>query len=288
MTYFAAIIVLFARPLMENPIAKKLEALLKLQQIDSKLDEIEKIRGDLPEEVQDLEDEIAGYQTRIAKFNEELKAFNEAVTNNKLGIKEAEKLIEKYQAQQNNVRNDREFAAISKEIELQELEIEIFKKKNKELELKIEGKKKQIEETQKLLAERERDLENKRKELEIIIAESEEDEAKLFKEREKRAKSIDPRLYKSYMKIRENSNNGLAVVTVKRDACGGCFNIVPPQRQAEIREQKKLIICEHCGRVLAGVEENVQPEKTAKKLIRRRIAEERAEVLDVGLGSLDD
>jgi len=276
---------------MENPIAKKLEALLKLQQIDSKLDEIDKIRGDLPEEVQDLEDEIAGYQTRISKFNDELKSFNEAVSHNKQSIKDAEKLIEKYQAQQENVRNDREFAAISKEIELQELEIQIFKKKNKELELKIEGKKKQIEETLQLLAEREKDLENKRKELQVIIAESEEDESKLFKEREKRVKSLDPRLYKSYMKIRENSNNGLAVVTVKRDACGGCFNIVPPQRQAEIREQKKLIICEHCGRILAGVEESVIPEKLApaKKITRRRsIAEERAEVLDVGLGSLDD
>ncbi len=275
---------------MENPIAKKLEALLKLQQIDSKLDEIDKIRGDLPEEVQDLEDEIAGYQTRISKFNDELKSFNETVSNNKQSIKDAEKLIEKYQAQQKNVRNDREFAAISKEIELQELEIQIFKKKNKELELKIEGKKKQIEETQQLLADREKDLENKRKELELIIAESEQDEAKLFKEREKRAKSLEPRLYKSYMKIRENSNNGLAVVTVKRDACGGCFNIVPPQRQAEIREQKKLIVCEHCGRVLAGVEENITPEKVAnaRKTTRRRATEERAEVLDVGLGSLDD
>jgi predicted nucleic acid-binding Zn-ribbon protein len=275
---------------MENPIAKKLEALLKLQQIDSKLDEIDKIRGDLPEEVQDLEDEIAGYQTRISKFNDELKSFNETISNNKQKIKDAEKLIEKYQAQQGNVRNDREFAAISKEIELQELEIQIFKKKNKEFELKVEGKKKQIEETQQLLSDREKDLENKRKELEVIIKESEEDEAKLFKEREKRAKSLDPRLYKSYMKIRENSNNGLAVVTVKRDACGGCFNIVPPQRQAEIREQKKLIVCEHCGRILAGVEETIISEKpaAAKKTTRRRATEEKIEVLDVGLGSLDD
>ncbi|WP_448519062.1 zinc ribbon domain-containing protein [Rhodoflexus sp.] len=275
---------------MENPIAKKLEALLKLQQIDSKLDEIDKIRGDLPEEVQDLEDEIAGYQTRIAKFNEELRSFNETISSNKQSIKDAEKLIEKYQAQQENVRNDREFAAISKEIELQELEIQIFQKKIKETELKIQGKKKQIEETEVMLAERQKDLENKRKELELIIAESKEDEARLFKEREKRAKSLDPRLYKSYMKIRENSNNGLAVVTVKRDACGGCFNIVPPQRQAEIKEQKKLIICEHCGRILAGVEEAVAPEKsaTAKKGSRRRAIEEKVEVLDVGLGSLDD
>ncbi|MCS6968650.1 MAG: C4-type zinc ribbon domain-containing protein [Cytophagales bacterium] len=279
---------------MENSVAKKLEALLKLQQIDSKLDEIEKIRGDLPEEVQDLEDEMEGYQTRIAKFNEELKSFQDTINQHKQGIKDAERLIEKYQAQQKDVRNSREFTAISKEIELQELEIEMFKKKNKELELKIEGKKKQIEEIQQLLAERQRDLENKRKELEVIIAESEEEEAKLFKEREKCVKNIDPRLYKSYMKIRENSNNGLAVVMVKRDACGGCFNVVPPQRQVEIREQKKIIICEHCGRILAGVETVVEDAATDKNLakkavVRNRFIEERkAKVIDLSIGSFDD
>jgi len=260
---------------MENTVAKKLEALLKLQNIDSKLDEIRKVRGDLPVEVQDLEDEIAGYETRIGKFKEELNVLNEAISKHKLEIKEAERLIEKYQQQQNNVKNNREFEAIAKEIELQDLEIQLAKKKIKETLAKIEKKEEAIEETENILAERHKDLKNKRKELDTIMAESEEDEDKLLKEREKRAKAIEPRLYKSYTKIRQNAQNGLAVVVVKRDACGGCFNVVPPQRQAEIREKKKIIVCEHCGRVLADVEEVVvvEKEKTKKTSLRKKVAE---------------
>ena len=257
---------------MENTVAKKLEALLKLQSIDSKLDEIKKVRGDLPAEVQDLEDEIAGYETRIGKYKDELTSMNEVISKYKQEIKEAERLIEKYQQQQNNVKNNREFEAISKEIELQDLEIQIAKKKIRETLAKIEKKDEAIEETENSLAERNKDLKNKRKELDTIMSESEEDEDKLMKEREKRSKLIEPRLYKSYSKIRENAQNGLAVVVVKRDACGGCFNIVPPQRQAEIREKKKIIVCEHCGRIFADVEEIVlvEKEKVKKAGLRKK------------------
>ena len=267
---------------MENPIAKKLEALLKLQQIDSKLDEIKQIRGDLPAEVQDLEDEIAGYETRISKVNDELTVLNENVSKNKHQIKEAERLIEKYKDQQNNVRNNKEFEAISKEIEIQELDIQLAKKKINECLAAIDRKDDIIAETETKLAERNKDLQNKRKELEVIIAESEEDEEKLLKEREKRCKAIDPRLLHSYNRIRQNAQNGLAVVSVKRDACGGCFNIVPPQRQADIKEKKKVIVCEHCGRILADVEEIVvvekeKPKKTLKKTPKTTATEEPAQ-----------
>jgi len=257
---------------MENPVAKKLEALLKLQIIDSKLDEIKKVRGDLPVEVQDLEDEIAGYETRIGKFKEELTVLNETISKYKQEIKEAERLIEKYQQQQTNVKNNREFEAISKEMELQDLEGQVAKKKIRETLAKIEKKEDAVDDTEKALAERNKDLKNKRKELDTIMSESEEDEDKLLKEREKRSKVIDPRLYRSYTKTRGNAQNGLAVVMVKRDACGGCFNIVPPQRQAEIREKKKIIVCEHCGRIFADVEEVVivEKEKVKKTGIRKK------------------
>lgn len=271
---------------MENLVAKQLEALLKLQSIDSKLDEIEKMRGDLPEEVRDLEDEIIGFNTRIGRFNEELNNLNESIVHNKLLIKDAEKLIEKYETQQNNVRNNREYDAISKEIELQQLEIQILNKKMREALAKIEIKEKQIEDTEATLAARNRDLANKQKELDQLIAESGEDEEKLQKERERRVKNIESRLYKSYQKIRGNAQNGLAVVMVKRDACGGCFNIVPPQRQADIREKKKIIVCEHCGRVFADVEETVVVEKVKKPTKKRgaaAVVEEKTEAMDAGL-----
>jgi hypothetical protein len=275
---------------MENLVAKQLEALLKLQSIDSKLDEIEKMRGDLPEEVRDLEDEIVGFNTRIGRFKEELNVLNDSIVQNKLLIKDAEKLIEKYEAQQNNVRNNREYDAISKEIELQQLEIQILNKKMREALAKIEIKEKQIEDTEGVLAGRNNDLANKQKELDQLIAESGEDEEKLQKERERRVKNIEPRLYKSYQKIRGNAQNGLAVVLVKRDACGGCFNIVPPQRQADIREKKKIIVCEHCGRIFADVEENVVVEKVKKPTKKRGAAavEEKADAIDASAATTEE
>ncbi len=242
---------------MENSVAQKLEALVKLQTIDSKLDEINKVRGDLPEEVRDLEDELAGYETRVGKFESEIKKLEDEIQNNKQGIKDAEKLIKKYEEQQMNVRNNREYDAITKEVELQQLEIQISEKRIKEGFAKIEVKKEEIAKTESILQERQKDLDIKKKELDSIIGESRDEEEKLHKDREKASKAIEERLLNSYNKIRKNVNNGLAVVSVKRDACGGCFNTVPPQRQVDIREKKKLIVCEHCGRIFADVESPV-------------------------------
>ncbi|MDW3192280.1 MAG: C4-type zinc ribbon domain-containing protein [Cytophagales bacterium] len=254
---------------MENTVAKKLEALVKLQSIDSELDELKKVRGALPDEVMDLEDEIAGYQTRIDKQNAELQEFEQNISNNRSAIKDAEKLIQKYEEQQMNVRNNREYDAITKEIELQKLEIQILEKRIKEAYEKIESKKEEIEGTKGIQDERQKDLESKKKELEVITQESEDDEKKLEKSRANAAKNVEERIFKSYEKVRNNMRNGLAVVPVKRGACGGCFNIVPPQKQAEIREKKKLIVCEHCGRILADVEDEIVEEVKPKRRTKR-------------------
>lgn len=239
---------------MELTVAQRLDLLLKLQAIDSNLDEIRKIRGDLPEEVRDLEDDIAGLETRISKYNKEVAELDEEIGRHKAGKKESEKLIVRYKEQQMNVRNNREFDAISKEVELQQLEIELAEKKIREIELRIKLKKDEIESTTAALGERKEDLVAKKHELDILVSESEEDEKKLNDTRTVQATKIEERLYKSYTKLRNNSGNGLAVVPVKRGACGGCFNTVPPQRQADIRDKKKIIVCEHCGRILADVE----------------------------------
>lgn len=257
---------------MENTVAKKLEALEKLQALDSKIDEIKKVRGALPEEVQDLEDEIAGYHTRIEKQNEEQKEMEEAISANKTAIKDAEKLIKKYEEQQMNVRNNREYDAITKEMELQQLEIQILEKRIKEAYEKIDVKKEEIEVTKGILSEREKDLKSKKEELANIVKESEADEQKIEKDRDKAAKNVEERLIKSYDKVRKNMRNGLAVVPVKRGACGGCFNVVPPQKQAEIREKKKIIVCEHCGRILSDVEDVVEEEVKPKRRTTRKKA----------------
>lgn len=257
---------------MENTVAKKLEALEKLQAIDSKIDEVKKIRGALPEEVQDLEDEIAGYQTRIEKQSEEKKELEDAIAANKAAIKDAEKLIKKYEEQQMNVRNNREYDAITKEIELQQLEIQILEKRIKEAYEKIEGKEEESKQTKDTLSEREKDLKSKKDELASIVKESEDDEQKMEKDRAKAAKNVEERLLKSYDKVRTNMRNGLAVVPVKRGACGGCFNVVPPQKQAEIREKKKIIVCEHCGRILSDVEDVIEEEVKPKRRTTRKTA----------------
>jgi len=250
-----------------TPVAKRIDALVKLQEVDSKLDELRKIKGDLPEEVQDLEDEIAGYQTRIEKFEAEKKSLDdlEAIQDN--SIKEHKKLITKYEEQHKDVRNDREFQAIAREIENQQLDIRLAEKAVRDTQYKIERKQKQVEETTATLEERRKDLNNKKDELDSIVKESEEEEAKLMKEREKRMKNIAETLYLSYERIRENARNGLAVVNVRRNACGGCFNIVPPQRQVDIKEKKKLVVCEHCGRIFADVEtvEVVEKKRTTRR-----------------------
>lgn len=259
---------------MESTIPQKLEALVKIQTIDSKLDGISKVRGALPDEVRDLEDELAGYETRIEKYNEDLKDLENEIADKKNAIKESQKMIEKYESQQMNVRNNREYDALSKEIELQTLEIQISEKRIKESEEKIEAKKTEIEGTKEISNERKKDLDSKKKELNVISGESEEEENKLLKDREKAVKQIEDRLYLSYKKIRNNARNGLAVVSVKRGACGGCFAVVPPQRQVEIKDKKKLIVCENCGRILADVDLSamVEESKPKKRTTRKKKA----------------
>lgn len=244
---------------MELTIAQKLDALLKLQSLDSQLDELIKIRGGLPEEVRDLEDDIAGFETRIGKFQAEIKTLEEEVERNRVGKKDAEKLITKYKDQQMNVRNNREFDAISKEIELQSLEIELVEKRANEAQFRVRGKEEEIKTTQAALNERKEDLKAKKQELDQITSESQEEEKEIIRQRDEQAKTIESRLLNSYNKIRGNALNGLAVVMVKRGACGGCFNVVPPQRQADIKDKKKIIVCEHCGRIFADVEGVPEP-----------------------------
>ncbi|GAA4357930.1 C4-type zinc ribbon domain-containing protein [Hymenobacter saemangeumensis] len=236
------------------PVAAKLEALLTLQSLDSQLDEIRRVRGDLPEEVRDLEDEIAGYEVRVKKFDEEIQALNDFIKSRKQASKDAENLIKKYDEQQQNVRNNREYEAIAKEIELQRLEIQIADKKIKEAQYQIDVKNAEISGTKQKLDERRKDLDNKKGELETIVAENEEEERTILVQREDATKPVEDRLLTAYTRIRGNVRNGLAVVLVRRDACGGCFNTVPPQRQADIISHKKIIVCEHCGRILADVE----------------------------------
>ena len=254
---------------MENQsVAQKLEALVKLQSIDSKIDELRKLRGDLPDEVQDLEDEMEGYKTRQGKFEVDLKELEETIKKNKEGIKEAEKLIKKYNEQQKNVKNNREFDAITKEVELQELEVQICEKRIKEAKEKIENKKAEINTIESFIKERTEDLENKKNELNDILGESQEEEKKFLSDREKASKKIDDKLLKYYERLRGSLSNGLAVVRVVRGAAEGCNIIIPPQKLAEIREKKKIVIDEHSGRILADVdmgsmEEEPKPKKAA-------------------------
>lgn len=240
---------------MENQsVTQKLEALVKLQSIDTKIDELKKLRGDLPDEVQDMEDEIEGYKTRFQRHEAELKDFEDAIKKNKEGVKEAEKLIKKYTEQQKNVRNNREFDAITKEIELQELEIQICEKRSKEAKDQIQAKKDEIEKTNTLVTDRTEHLDTKKKELQGIMSESEEEERKLLTEREKATKKIEDKLLKYYERLRGSLSNGLAVVRVVRGAAEGCNIVIPAQKIAEIREKKKIVIDEHSGRILADVD----------------------------------
>jgi predicted nucleic acid-binding Zn-ribbon protein len=240
---------------MENQsISQKLEALVKLQAIDTKIDELRKLRGDLPDEVQDLEDEIEGYKTRQSRFEEEQKELEESIKRNKEAAKEAEKLIKKYTEQQKNVRNNREFDAITKEVELQELEIQICEKKSKEAKELIQAKKDDVEKTSVQVKERTEHLNSKKNELNDILAESQEEEKRLLGDREKATKKIDEKLLKYYERLRGSLSNGLAVVRVVRGAAEGCNIVIPPQKIAEIREKKKIVIDEHSGRILADVD----------------------------------
>jgi len=249
-----------AAELSELSIEEKLKALYEKQLVDSEIDKIRILRGELPLEVQDLEDEIAGLETRLNNLEEEIKNLETAVSSKKNEIVTAENLIKKYQEQQNNVRNNREYDSLSKEIEFQTLEIELCEKRIKEFSVQIKNKKEVIDESKKVLDERNADLQGKKKELDEIGADTRKEEEQLEKRSKDIEKVIEPRLITAYKKIRSNARNGLAVVTVERDACGGCFNKIPPQRQLDIKSMKKIIVCEYCGRILvdqeiAGVEE---------------------------------
>jgi hypothetical protein len=238
----------------EIPVEDRLRALYSLQVVDSEIDKIKTLRGELPLEVQDLEDEIAGLETRLGNIREEVVTLEKAVSKKNNEITEAEALIKKYEEQQKNVRNNREFDSLSKEIEFQNLEIELFNKKIKEFNVQIDDKKIVIGESESTLADRKADLDNKRKELDEIISDTQKEEETLYKKSEKLEVVIEERLLTAYKRIRSNARNGLAVVPVQRDACGGCFNQIPPQRQLDIRSRKKIIVCEYCGRILVDDE----------------------------------
>ncbi len=231
-------------------VEEKLKALFSLQTIDSQIDNIIKLRGELPLEVQDLEDEVMGLETRYQKYLDEIKSLEQKISGKKIEIKKAEDLIKKYTEQQNHVRNNREYDAITKEIEFQQLEIQLCEKQIKEFNAQIEQLKNESKSTKDNLEKRKVDLELKQKELNEIIEETQKEEEQLREQSANIEKMIEPRLLSAYKRIRKNARNGLAVVKVQRDACGGCFAKIPPQRQLEIRSRKKIIVCEYCGRIL--------------------------------------
>ncbi len=234
----------------EIPVEAKLKALFELQNVDSEIDKIRILRGELPLEVRDLEDEIEGLQTRIKNFEDETKKLQGMVTEKKNAIKESQALIKKYEEQQMKVRNNREFDSLSKEIEFQNLEIQLSEKRIKEYTEQLNDKKLIIEDSKEILDEKKGDLDLKNNELEEIVSETQKDEEKLLSRSQEFETVIEDRLIKAYKRIRENARNGLAVVSVERDACGGCFNKIPPQKQLDVASRKKIIVCEHCGRIL--------------------------------------
>ena len=231
-------------------VAEKLKALYDLQLVNTAIDKIRILRGELPLEVQDLEDEIEGLQTRVSKYDEDIAGLEKSINGKKQEIANAQELIKKYEEQQNNVRNNREYDSLSKEIEFQTLETELSEKRIREFTVQIEEKKLVIDESKAVLDERKLDLENKKKELEDIIEETRKEEDVMEKKSANLEGIIEERLILAYKKIRANALNGLAVVPVERDACGGCFNKIPPQRQLDIASRKKIIVCEYCGRIL--------------------------------------
>ncbi|MCY7409827.1 MAG: C4-type zinc ribbon domain-containing protein [Chitinophagales bacterium] len=235
---------------VDSGIEEKLRSIYKLQKIDSKIDEIQILKGELPMEVSDLEDEMTGLKTRIEKYAEDADKIEEAIAAKNNTIKESEALIKKYQKQQNNVKNNREFDALSKEIELQKLEIQLNEKRIREANEDNSSKEEMVAAAKKNIKEKEKHLKTKKDELEHIIEETDAEEKTLLKKSKEQATKIEERLFKAYQRIRTSYKNGQAVVTVNRSSCGGCYNAIPPQTQMEIRQHKKIIICEHCGRIL--------------------------------------
>ncbi len=239
-------------------VEEKLSSLVKLQKIDSKLDEIQVLKGELPMEVSDLEDEILGLNARKTRIEEEINGINEFIEQKKNAIKESEALVKKYEKQSNSVKNSREFEAINKEIEMQQLEVKLAEKHIRDASEELTEKAKLLENAKKQIAGKETMLTNKKTELEKIIIDNEKEEKHFDDLSANARKGMDERLLYSYDRIRKSYRNGLAVVPVVRDACGGCFNAIPPQKQSEIRQRKKIMVCENCGRILVDDDLNNQ------------------------------
>jgi len=239
---------------IEVSIERKLIALYSLQQVDSHIDKIRIIRGELPLEVQDLEDDIAGLETRIENYIQQSTNLNQKIVEKTQAIKDSESLIKKYEEQQMNVRNNREYDSLSKEIEFQGLEMQLSEKRIREFSFELSNLKEEIQQAQVELVDKRNDLEVKRAELDDIVAETQKEEQQLLTRSEDNKKYIEDRLLAAYGRIRRNARNGLAVVHIERDACGGCFSKIPPQHQLDIRMHKKIIVCEYCGRILVDQE----------------------------------
>ena len=264
-------------------VEEKLKALYQLQTMLSEIDKIKTLRGELPLEVQDLEDEVAGLTTRIEKINREIADLKGDVAKKKNEITDAKASVDKYKDQLDNVRNNREYDVLSKEIEFQTLEIELCEKRIKEYNAAAAAKADEIAKSEALLDERRKDLDVKKSELDEIVAETKQEEEKLREKAKAVEATIEPRLLQAFKRIRKNSRNGLGIVYVQRDACGGCFNKIPPQRQLDIRMRKKIIVCEYCGRImidpeLAGVktEAKVVEEKPKRRRRSAAAAEEQS------------
>lgn len=246
---------------MEQTVEQKLKALYELQTIHTKIDRIRQVRGELPVEVADLEDDVAGLETRIQKLKYELDDVEDEIVNRKNLIKDAQANIRKYEAQLNDVKNNREYDAISKEIEIQGLDIQVSEKKIREFGFEISNKTQVYEKALADLEARKADLDAKKAELGTITAETEKEENELISQAEKALPNIEERLLTAYNRLRKNAKNGLAVVTIQRDSCSGCFNQIPPQRQSDIRQRKKIIVCEHCGRILVDEQMALEAEE---------------------------
>jgi predicted nucleic acid-binding Zn-ribbon protein len=257
----------------ELTVEQKLKTLYQLQKTLSEIDKIRTLRGELPLEVQDLEDEIAGLHTRIDKIKVEIDDLRKAIAGKKLDIEKGQASIDKYKEQLDNVRNNREYDFLNKEIEFQTLELELCNKKISEFTEEQTNKEQEIAESQATLEEREKDVVDKKSELEGIVSETRQQEEKLRDDVKELETKIEPRLLQSFKRIRKNSRNGLGIVYVQRDSCGGCFNKIPPQRQLDIRSRKKVIVCEYCGRILIDPEladvKEVKEEAPVKKTRKR-------------------
>ena len=267
------------KEILELTEEEKLKTLYELQTTLSAIDEKRALRGELPLEVQDLEDEIVGLNTRMEKIENEINEFQYAVSQKKSEIEQAQASVERYQKQLDEVKNNREYDTLTKEIEFQSLEIELCKKKIKDALIKIEERNADLKQAQELVADRKVALQQKKGELDEIMQETREEEEKLKEKAKEYEAKIEPRLLSSFKRIRKSVRNGLGIVYVQRDACGGCFNKIPPQRQLDIKMHKKIIVCEYCGRILidpelAGVQSVAAEEKPKRKRSIRKTKKE--------------